>query len=78
MTHLRHGIVQTGTTLTWDYWLVPQKLKFKVSQRSLLNIQRYRKLPQMAPLRVGFYVPTGAAPSWDYWLVPQKLKFKVS
>ena len=67
------GIVPTGTTPSWDYWLVPQKLMFKVSERSELNWQRYRELPQMVPLRHGV-VPTGTSPTFDYWLVPQKLQ----
>ena len=34
----------TGTSPSWDYWLVPQELKFKVSWRSEFNWQRYREI----------------------------------
>ena len=46
------GVAPVDLT-SWDSYLVPQELKFKVSKKSELNCQRYRELTKMASIRHG-------------------------
>ena len=79
MAPLRLGVITPNFKQTsWDYRFVAQELKFKNSQSSKLNWQRYRDLTKMASLRHGVVTPNYKQTSWDYWFVAQELKFKVS
>ena len=63
MAPLRHGVVTPNCKQTsWDHWFVAQELKFKVSERSELNWNKYRELIKMegrARQRWAWVVQTG-------------------
>ena len=52
MAPFRLGVITPNSKYTsLDHRFVAQELKFKVSQSSKLNLQRYRELTKMASLR---------------------------